>query len=121
MPWRECYKMDERLRFVTRLLDGEKMAVLCREFDISRKTGYKMAHDIGARHGAQGPSRGSAAVAGRANMDSGLQPLRRREVRTRQCSGATAGPWNAARAASAGYTQLALSAAFSWPNQTAAY
>ena len=27
--------MDERLRFVARLLDGEKMAVLCREFDIS--------------------------------------------------------------------------------------
>jgi len=42
MPWRECYKMDERLRFVARLVDGEKMAVLCREFDISRKTGYKI-------------------------------------------------------------------------------
>jgi putative transposase len=27
---------------VGRLLDGEKMAVLCREFDISRKTGYKI-------------------------------------------------------------------------------
>ena len=34
--------MDERVRFVGRLLDGEKMAVLCREFDISRKTGYKI-------------------------------------------------------------------------------
>jgi putative transposase len=34
--------MDERLRFVARLLDGEKMAELCREFDISRKTGYKI-------------------------------------------------------------------------------
>src|SRR4029077_171297 len=42
MPWRECHKMDERLRFVARLLEGEKMAVLCREFDISRKTGYKI-------------------------------------------------------------------------------
>jgi putative transposase len=42
MPWRECYKMDERLRFVARLLDGEKMAGLCREFDISRKTGHKI-------------------------------------------------------------------------------
>ena len=42
MPWQECYKMDERLRFVARLLDGEKMAVLCREFDVSRKTGYKI-------------------------------------------------------------------------------
>ncbi len=36
--------MDERLRFVARLLDGEKMAALCREFDISRKTGYKIFH-----------------------------------------------------------------------------
>jgi putative transposase len=34
--------MDERVRFVARLLEGEKMAVLCREFDISRKTGYKI-------------------------------------------------------------------------------
>ena len=34
--------MDERLRFVARLLEGEKMAELCREFDISRKTGYKI-------------------------------------------------------------------------------
>jgi putative transposase len=42
VPWRECYKVDERLRFVARLLEGEKMAVLCREFDISRKTGYKI-------------------------------------------------------------------------------
>ena len=42
MPWQECSKVDERLRFVARLLEGEKMAVLCREFDISRKTGYKI-------------------------------------------------------------------------------
>lgn len=34
--------MDERLKFVARLLDGEKMAVVCREFGISRKTGYKL-------------------------------------------------------------------------------
>jgi len=34
--------MDERLKFVARLLDGEKMAVMCREFEISRKTGYKI-------------------------------------------------------------------------------
>ena len=34
--------MDERLRLVARLLDGEKMAALCREFDVSRKTGYKI-------------------------------------------------------------------------------
>jgi transposase len=42
MPWKECNRMDERLRFVARLLDGEKMAVVCRQFGISRKTGYKI-------------------------------------------------------------------------------
>lgn len=42
MPWRECKRMDERLRFVARLLEGETMASLCREFGISRPTGYKV-------------------------------------------------------------------------------
>ena len=34
--------MDERLRFVSRLLEGEAMSDVCREFGISRKTGYKI-------------------------------------------------------------------------------
>jgi len=42
MPWKACKPMDERLKFIARLLDGEPMAVLCREFGISRKTGYKI-------------------------------------------------------------------------------
>src|SRR3989442_6160983 len=42
MPWKECHGMDERLRFVARLLEGEKMAPLCAAFGISRKTGYKI-------------------------------------------------------------------------------
>jgi putative transposase len=42
MPWKECHTVDERVRFVARLLDGEKMAALCEEFGISRKTGYKI-------------------------------------------------------------------------------
>ena len=42
MPWKECHVMDERLRFVARLLEGEKMAPLCAEFGISRKTGCKI-------------------------------------------------------------------------------
>src|SRR3954468_17361353 len=42
MPWKECQVMDERLRFVARLLEGEKIAPLCGEFGISRKTGYKI-------------------------------------------------------------------------------
>jgi transposase InsO family protein len=42
MPWRECSAMEERLRFVARVLDGEGMSAVCREFGISRKTGYKI-------------------------------------------------------------------------------
>jgi transposase-like protein len=42
MPWKECKRMDERLRFVARLLAGEKMSQVCREFGISRPTGYKI-------------------------------------------------------------------------------
>jgi putative transposase len=34
--------MDQRMRFVIRLKDAESMASLCREFEISRKTGYKI-------------------------------------------------------------------------------
>lgn len=42
MPWKECNQVDERLKFVARLLDGEKMTHLCAEFGISRKTGHKI-------------------------------------------------------------------------------
>jgi transposase InsO family protein len=42
MPWKECSVMDERLRFVARVLDGEPMSEVCRDFGVSRKTGYKI-------------------------------------------------------------------------------
>jgi putative transposase len=42
MPWKECHVVDERLRFIARLLEGEPMTALCGEFGISRKTGYKI-------------------------------------------------------------------------------
>ena len=53
MPWKECKPMDERLRFIARLLDGEKMAVVCREFGISRKIGYKLFNRY-KEHGIRG-------------------------------------------------------------------
>lgn len=34
--------VDERMRFIARLLEGEQMSGLCEEFGISRKTGYKI-------------------------------------------------------------------------------
>ncbi len=51
MPWKECSVMDERLRFVARVLEGEPMTDVCRAFGISRKTGYKLF----ARYKADGP------------------------------------------------------------------
>ena len=42
MPWKETCVMDERTKFIGRLLSGEKMAPLCREFGISRMTGHKI-------------------------------------------------------------------------------
>lgn len=50
MPWKESSVMEERLRFVARLLEGETMTEVCRDFGISRKTGYK----IYARYQAEG-------------------------------------------------------------------
>lgn len=42
MPWKVSSVMDERLRFIARLLEGEAMTDLCIEFEISRKSGYKI-------------------------------------------------------------------------------
>ena len=42
MPWKVSSVMDERLRFLARVLDGEPMTEVCRDFGISRKTGYKI-------------------------------------------------------------------------------
>lgn len=42
MPWKESSIVDQRLRFVARLLEGESMTDVCREFGVSRKTGYKI-------------------------------------------------------------------------------
>ena len=42
MPWKKTSVMEERLCFVVRLLEGEGMSDVCREFGISRKTGYKI-------------------------------------------------------------------------------
>src|SRR5215470_6607103 len=42
MPWRATCQMDERIQFIARVLAGEdEMTVLCREYGVSRKTGYK--------------------------------------------------------------------------------
>jgi putative transposase len=61
MPWKECQKMEEKLKCVSRFLDGEKIAALCREFGISRGTSQKSV----GRVAAKGPRRPSDQVASR--------------------------------------------------------
>ena len=41
MRLNEGTKMDEKLKFVPRFLDGDKVDSLCTEFGISRVTGHK--------------------------------------------------------------------------------
>lgn len=41
MPWKASTPMDLRVEFVTRVMRGEAVAQLCREYGISRKTGDK--------------------------------------------------------------------------------
>ena len=42
MGWKESDTMDEKLKFIARYLEGEKIAPLCREFGVSRPTGHKL-------------------------------------------------------------------------------
>jgi transposase-like protein len=53
--------MDERLQFVACRLAGEAMSELCREFGISRKTGYKV-FDRYQETGIQGDHRSQSAT-----------------------------------------------------------
>ena len=42
MPWMETYVMEQKVKFIMELVDGNyTMAELCRYYNISRKTGYK--------------------------------------------------------------------------------
>lgn len=42
MPWKEVLPMEERTKFVVLAAKGtENFSVLCKEYGISRKNGYK--------------------------------------------------------------------------------
>jgi transposase InsO family protein len=51
VPWKVSGPVSERLEFVKRWQDGERVSDLCREFGISRKTAYKLL----ARFKEEGP------------------------------------------------------------------
>ncbi len=67
MPWNESNRMDERIKFVARLLDGENMSAVCREFGISRKSPasqlslfkFKIRHEQGVSPVAGSPYTGA--------------------------------------------------------------
>jgi transposase-like protein len=41
MPWKEIEAMDQRIEFAMKAMSSSDFAGLCREYGISRKTGYK--------------------------------------------------------------------------------
>lgn len=41
MPWKETQKMDQKIEFAMKAVNAESFTELCREYGISRKTGYK--------------------------------------------------------------------------------
>src|SRR5690349_25035954 len=75
MPWRTESVMDQRVEFVLRAKEAEEsMAGLCREYGISRPTGYLWLHRYqevgsvsglseGSRRPLHSPGRTSAGVA----------------------------------------------------------
>jgi putative transposase len=53
VPWKATCPMNERMKFVALYLEHEwSMSVLCREFGVSRKTGYKLIE----RYVEEGPA-----------------------------------------------------------------
>ena len=62
MPWTEINVLDQRTEFVLRAVRNvEPFGDLCREFGISRKTGYKWKEPLFAGR-ADGPRRPVAAA-----------------------------------------------------------
>jgi len=55
MPWKETHKMELRTEFAVRALQGTNFSELCREYGISRKTGYKWRARF-LSHGLEGMS-----------------------------------------------------------------
>ena len=61
MPWKTSTPVDLRREFMERVLRGERVTDLCREFGISRKTGdklkqrYKRMGEAGLEDGRRGP------------------------------------------------------------------
>lgn len=82
MPWKESHAMELRMTFVMRLKAGERMADLCEEYGISRKTGYKFVerYERQGTSGLENASRAPKRIPHRtsAELQSALVQARRR-------------------------------------------
>src|SRR5262245_59688401 len=103
MPWKEVTAVNERMEFVARLKGGERMSDLCREFGISRKTGYKFEQRY-EEHGPKGlydfsrrPRRLARQIS--PGIQTAILELKRRnrhgeQRRSTRCSNADIRRWN---------------------------
>ena len=89
MPWQECHVMDERVRFVARLLEGEKMAPLCAELAFRGRRATRSSS--GTRTAAS--ERLATAVADRFDRPTGS----RRSSKRRLCGSSASIPAGARR------------------------
>lgn len=73
MPWKRIDVMEERIKFIVRASrEGSNISGLCREFGISRRTGYrwlKRYHEAGSLQGVQEHSRRPHRVPGKISAD----------------------------------------------------
>src|SRR5262245_47087260 len=71
MPWKECHAVDERTRFVRRLVEGETMTALCQEFGISRKDRLQDLPAVSADRRARSHRPEPSAVSARESAPGG--------------------------------------------------
>ena len=83
MAWRETSVEEERFRFIEELRRGElSFAEICREFGVSRKTGYKweQRYDAGGWEGLRDRSRASLDHPNQVSAEVVREVLRARQA-----------------------------------------
>jgi len=87
MPWREATAMSLRLEFVQLAMkDGANISQLCRDFGISRKTGYKWLQRFVEGGGTASSLRlPGFHVSGADHNPRGARAISRHKPRTPEC------------------------------------
>lgn len=85
MPWKVSHVVTERMNFIVRVKNGERMSELCREYGISRKTGYKFLERF-ERLGASGLEDQRRAPIRQAHRTSAAMEKQILQLKTRYAS-----------------------------------